>query len=83
MTDQEPQLVTLTGDDGSEIECQLLDIISFEDREYAVLLADDGVIIMGMVESSDGSHFQTIEDDEEFERVAAYVRELAETQSEN
>jgi hypothetical protein len=78
MSKRQPKKIVLTGDDGAQVECQLLEIIDFEDRDYAVLLADDGVVIMHFDEVDDEARFATIEDDDEFNRVRRYIKALAE-----
>ena len=78
MSEPERKIITLTGDDGSETECQLLDILEFDGREYAVLLADEGVVIMQFDEVDGEARFRVIEDDDEFIRVRQFVEALAE-----
>jgi len=89
---QQPEeaMITLEGEDGHSYQCQILDIFEFENQEYALLLKlgepkPDGVeedeegslVIMRLIQRDDQSIFQTIESDEEFERVVAHVEELA------
>ncbi|PWT97308.1 MAG: hypothetical protein C5B53_08235 [Candidatus Melainabacteria bacterium] len=86
----EDALITLEGEDGKSYSCQLLNIFDFENQEYALLLkADENkqppdpkseegcLVIMRLIERDDQSIFQTIESDEEFERVVAHVEQLA------
>lgn len=88
---QEEALVTLEGEDGNSYSCQILDIFEFEKQEYALLLKvggaeakdngkeadDDALVIMRLVQRDDQSIFQTIESDEEFDKIVAHVEELA------
>ncbi|MDR3614022.1 MAG: DUF1292 domain-containing protein [Candidatus Obscuribacterales bacterium] len=89
---QEEAVITLEGEDGHSYSCQILDIFEFDNQEYALLLkmgepekteeaeaADDegSLVIMRLVQRDDQSIFQTIESDEEFERVVKHVEELA------
>ncbi|MBX9693102.1 MAG: DUF1292 domain-containing protein [Cyanobacteria bacterium] len=84
-------IITLEADDGTSHQCQVLDVIKFEGKEYGILLklkdegedatdddADDeeALVIMRLIEKDDSSIFRIIEDDEEFERVVAYVEQL-------
>lgn len=79
--------ITLEGEDGKSYQCELLNIFEFENQEYALLLkgeepkdvetADGCLVIMRLIERDEQSIFQTIESDEEFERVVAHVEELA------
>lgn len=87
---QEEAVITLEGEDGNSYSCQILDIFEFDNQEYALLLKmgepekaeeaaeDEGsLVIMRLVQRDDQSIFQTIESDEEFERVVKHVEELA------
>lgn len=89
-TQQEEAIITLEGEDGHSYSCQILDIFEFEGQEYALLLKmgepksdgpeeeDEGsLVIMRLIQREDQSIFQTIESDDEFERVVAHVEELA------
>jgi hypothetical protein len=83
-------MITLEGEDGNSYQCQILDIFEFETQEYALLLklgepkpegAEDdeegSLVIMRLIQRDEQSIFQTIESDDEFERVVAHVEELA------
>lgn len=87
---QEEAMITLEGEDGHSYSCQILDIFDFEKQEYALLLKmsdqkgenteedeEGSLVIMRLIQREDQSIFQTIESDEEFEKVVAYVEELA------
>ncbi|HEY9759933.1 MAG TPA: DUF1292 domain-containing protein [Oculatellaceae cyanobacterium] len=92
-TQPEEAIITLEGEDGHSYSCQILDIFDFENVEYALLLKlpssgaqpeneeeedDEGsLVLMRLVTRDDQSIFQTIESDEEFERVVRYVEERA------
>lgn len=73
-------VVELTGDDGSTVSCRVLDVIVFGQTEYVLLLKLDAdeLAVMRYVERDNQAVFQTIEDDEEFEQVVAYIQALAE-----
>ena len=89
-------IITLEGDDGHSYSCQILDIFEFEGNEYALLLnlseggepegeaEDDGssIVIMRLTQKDEQSIFQTIESEEEFERVVAHVEELVKSAQE-
>ena len=92
MNDEQAQtndaMITLEGEDGNSYACQILDIFDFENREYALLLKmpggqeadeeDEGsLVIMRLIQRDEQSIFQTIESDEEFDRVVAHVEALA------
>jgi uncharacterized protein YrzB (UPF0473 family) len=86
---QEEAIITLEGEDGHSYSCQILDIFDFEGQEYALLLKmgepkpdaeeeeEGSLVIMRLVQREDQSIFQTIESDDEFDRVVAHVEELA------
>lgn len=88
-TQQEEAMITLEGEDGHSYSCQILDIFEFENQEYALLLKmgdaksdsaeeeEGSLVIMRLIQREDQSIFQTIESDDEFERVVAHVEELA------
>jgi uncharacterized protein YrzB (UPF0473 family) len=79
-SENESALVTLQGEDGQSYPCQLLDLFEFNDKSYALLLrsgeADDegSLVIMQLVEKEGQTLFRTIESDEEFERVVAFLQ---------
>lgn len=88
----EEAMITLEGEDGQSYTCQILDIFDFEEQAYALLLKmggekdgvkgaedeeDGSLVIMRLIERDDQSIFQTIESDEEFDKVVAHVEELA------
>lgn len=87
--DEQAAVITLEGDDGHSYSCQILDIFQFEEKEYALLLnlgevekgddSDDqqgSIVVMRLTERGDQSIFQTIESEEEFDRVIAHVEDM-------
>ena len=88
-TQQDEAMITLEGEDGHSYSCQILDIFEFDNQEYALLLKmgdvksdsaeeeEGSLVIMRLIQRVDQSIFQTIESDDEFERVVAHVEELA------
>ena len=79
------QYVEVLWEDGSVIKCEIYDVIDFEEKTYALLIPlgeedeDTEVIVMEYVEDDeDNAHFQTIEDEAEFNRVCDYVKSLEE-----
>lgn len=81
---QEEMTVTLTLDDGTELECVVLTIFTAGERDYIALLPMDGpeaeegeVYLYRYFEKEDGQpDLQNIEDDEEYEIVADAFDEL-------
>ncbi|MBX9687029.1 MAG: DUF1292 domain-containing protein [Candidatus Obscuribacterales bacterium] len=88
--DLEEQVITLEGEDGHSYVCRILGLFEFEEKEYALLLnmgetgkegessEEPSTVVMQLITKDDQAVFRTIEDDEEFDRVISYVRELAE-----
>ncbi len=81
-------IIEVTDEDGSIIKCELYDIIEFEEKQYALLVEVDSenseeepeLVLMRLIENGDSDEvfFETIEDDDEFERVQAYIESLPE-----
>ena len=75
---EELQIIKTVGDDGEEIELKILEIVSINDMDYALLLPADEdeddedaeVVLMRMKKDGEECVFETIEDDDEFEEVA-------------
>ena len=84
----EEMTVTLTLDDGTELECVVLTIFEAADKEYIALLpldgneAEDGeVYLYRYTEDADGNpDIQNIESDEEYEIVADAFDEFLDTE---
>ena len=75
---EEEDRIVLTLDDDSELECTVLDIFPFQDKEYIALLPeaedeeDEGILVYEYTESDDGESIELtqIESDEEYNAVA-------------
>lgn len=84
----EEMTVTLTLDDGSELECVVLTIFEAGERDYIALLPLDGqeaeegeVYLYRYAEDALGNpDLSNIEDDEEYEIVADAFDELLDTE---
>ena len=84
----EEMTVTLTLDDGTDLECVVLTIFEAADKEYIALLpldgneAEDGeVYLYRYTEDANGNpDIQNIESDEEYEIVADAFDELLDTE---
>lgn len=76
--EKELQIIKTVDEDGQEIELKLLDIVTVNDVDYALLLPADEdeedeeaeVVLMRLKQENDEYVFETIEDDEEFDAVA-------------
>ena len=88
MAIDEENIIEITDDDGTVIKCELYDIIEFEGKQYALLMETDSedeepeVVLMRYTEEGEESYFETIDDDEEFEKVSEYIESL-DTESED
>ncbi len=75
-------IMTLTLEDGTEIECAVIAVFPVEDKEYIALLPlenqEEGeVFLYGYEEDEDGSfELISIESDEEYEAVTAAFDEI-------
>ncbi len=83
--DDKDNIVETVDEDGNVINFKLFDIIEFENKEYALLLPveseedeDDELVIMRLVKDEEEYSFETIDDDDEFDRVSEYLEELGE-----
>lgn len=85
MEKEEEMTVTLTLDDGSELECVVLTIFTAGERDYIALLPMEGqkeeeegeVYLYRYSEGEDGQpNLENIEDDEEYEIVADAFDEM-------
>lgn len=80
--DLELETMILTLDDDTEIECGILGIFEVEgyQKEYIALLPLEGeeVFLYEYKENGDEIELDTIEDDEEFEKVSAAFYDLYE-----
>ncbi len=84
--DMEDLRVTLSLDDGLEVECKILTIFELEDQNYIVLMPEDEdeddsdeaeVFIYRYFEDEDGNpSLENIEDDDEYEAVTEVFEEL-------
>lgn len=85
MTEEmENNIIEVIDDDGTVIKCELYDIIEFEGNQYALLVEAESdeeepeVVLMRYTEEGEESFFETIDNDEEFEKVSAYIESLEE-----
>ena len=82
MAEEENNLIEITDEEGNVLKCGLYDIIEFEGNQYAVLLEaeydedEPEMVLMRYSEEDGESYFETIDDDEEFEKVSQYIETL-------
>ena len=80
---EENQLIETIDENGNVIKFELFDIVEVDSQEYALLLPtdaqegeEDEIVLMRLSKDGEDYLFETIDDDEEFEKVAAYVESL-------
>ncbi len=84
MTNKEEQIIETFDEDGNKVTFELLDIVTVDDIEYALLLPKEAetedeeseVLVMRLKKDGEEYTFETIEDDEEFDKVAQYIEEI-------
>ncbi len=78
----ENQIIETIDENGNVIKFELFDIVEVDEQEYALLLPVDEeeesteVVLMRLSKEGEEYLFETIDDDEEFEKVAAYVESM-------
>lgn len=79
--------ITLSLDDGTELNCIVLDIFSVDEKDYIALQPEDAeeeednVFLYRYIEEENGEpQLLNIEDDDEFEAVADAFEELLDSQ---
>lgn len=88
LEEEQEMTVTLTLDDGTELECIVLTIFPAGEKEYIALLPMEGaeseegeVYLYRYSETEDGQpNLENIEDDDEYETVADAFDELLDAQ---
>ncbi len=83
------QIIETVTEDGEKVQFKLFDIVEFEEKEYALLLPlededneDAELVLMQLTKEDDDYIFETIEDDDEFDRVSEYIESLADEDEE-
>ena len=82
----EDNIIETIDDDGEVIKFELFDVIEFEEKEYALLLPvgvevdedsdESEMVLMRLVKDGEDYSFETIDDEEEFERVSDYLESI-------
>ena len=82
--EEDVEIITLEFDEGEEVECEIMGVFDFNGKEYIALIPDDGtddVYIYGYKEIGDEEfEIVDIEDDAEFEAVAAEFDKIMDEQ---
>ena len=73
------ELITLVDDEGNEEEFEIVDVIEYEEKEYAVLLpvVEDETVTFATVTAidDDTEEFETVNDDATLEALFAIFKE--------
>lgn len=79
----EDLIVETMTEDGELVQFEVFDIIEFEDKEYALLMPvgeenseESEIVLMRLITEGEDYVFESIEDDDEFERVSEYIESL-------
>lgn len=78
---EEKRIIETVDENGNEVKFELFDIVPFEEQEYALLTNpededDENMVVMKLLKEGKGYTLETIEDDDEFERVSEYIESL-------
>lgn len=90
MENEEKQLIETVDEDGKVITFELYDIVEVDNQEYALLLPaeqdeegeEDELILMRLSKDGEDYLFETIDDEDEFNKVAEYVENMDEEDEE-
>lgn len=83
--EEEMEVITLTFDDDTEVDCMVIGVFSVEEKEYIALLPDgeEDILLYKYAELDDEEiELSNIEDDDEFERASDVFYDLFEDDSE-
>ena len=89
----QPDLMTLEDEDGNEFDLELLDTIEFEGQTYCVFVPADienmdvndpdyGLIFLKSREENGEELFDSVDDDDELDRVYEYYQQIMEAEEE-
>ena len=83
MVNKSEQIIETFDEEGNKVCFELLDIVSVDEVEYALLLPqgqeeteEDEILVMRLKKDGDEFSFEAIEDDEEFNKIAEYIEEI-------
>ena len=77
----EDQIIETVDENDNVVKFELFDIVEVDEKEYALLLPideeeNDEVVLMKITKDGEEYLFETIDNDEEFEKVATYVENM-------
>lgn len=77
----EKRIIETVDENGNNVKFELFDIIVLDEQEYALLTNpevedDENIVVMKLLNDGEGYTLETIEDDDEFERVQEYIETI-------
>ena len=80
--EEEMETMFLTFDDDTEVECGVLGVFDVDGKEYIALLpiTDETVLLYEYRETEDGIELDSIESDEEFNKVSEVFNSLVDAE---
>ncbi len=90
MENEEKQIIETIDEEGNVINFELYDIVEVDNQEYALIFpADDDedsedseILLMRLVKEGENYLFETIEDEEEFNKVEEYIKTMDDEEDE-
>ena len=88
MENEEKQLIETIDENGNKLTFELYDIVEVDSKEYALLIDaendedEDEITLMRLTQDGEEYVFESIDDEEEFNKVAAYVESMDEDEEE-
>ena len=87
MAEENDELLELVDEDGNKVQMEVLDILTVDDKEYALLMPphehsedeennETEVVVMRLKRDGEDYVLELIEDEEEFSRVEEYIEQL-------
>ena len=81
MEKKEDKFIETYDEAGNKVTFELIDIVTVDDIEFALLLPEDSteedeIIVLRLKKDGEDYSFESIEDDDEFDRVAQYIEEI-------
>lgn len=84
MTNENDHIIETIDEDGNPVSFEVMDIITVDDVEYALLLPcgndvtdeENELLIMRLKKDGEEFSFEVIEDDDEFDKVVEYIDQL-------
>lgn len=77
---EESKIIETIDEEGNPVKFELYNIVEFEGKDYALLMPideeSDDLVLMHIIVDGDEYSFETIDDDDEFERVSEYIENL-------